>query len=286
MSLAQDQSPRDAERVQRGVQWLLAAETPLSVACRCNKLNDVKRLLAAGEDPTAASCSVGYERSSPLYQCLRFGYAECLEALLTAQIDLVDSVQIERSRLAYPHGVPPLLHLLCNMAEYSYAFRFAVSDEFECLRLLLDAGASLEPVVVQVGNMPAPIRHDAFEYARESGRGGRALRMLEEAAQLRYSIKTHGRFPRPARYAAAELLRLGYQIESGTLAPVWAEHVLPLLVSRTSRGAAPPVSLKVLFIDALDDGQVEAMLTSDDSAERAAATLERSRRIIRALKAE
>ena len=221
-----------------------------------------------------------------MYQCMRFGYAECLKALLTAQIDLVDSLQIERSRLAYPHGVPPLLHLLCNMAEYSYAFRFAVSDEFECLRLLLDAGASLEAVVVQVGNMPAPIRHDAFEYARESGRGGRALRMLEEAAQLRYSIKTHGRFPRPARYAAAELLRLGYQIESGILAPVWAEHVLPLLVSRTSRGAAPPVSLKVLFIDALDDGQVEAMLTSDDSAERAAATLERSRRIIRALKAE
>ena len=286
MSLPQD-SPRDAaERVQRRVQWLLAAETPLSVACRCNKLNDVKRLLAAGEDPTAASCSVGYERSSPLYQCLRFGYDECLKALLTAQIDLVDSVQIERSRLAYPHGVPPLLHLLCNMAEYSYAFRFAVSDEFECLRALLDAGASLEPVVVQVGNMPRPIRHDAFEYARESGRGGRALRMLEEAAQLRYSIKTHGRFPRPARYAAAELLRLGYQIESGILAPVWAEHVLPLLVSRTSRGAAPPVSLKVLFIDALDDGQVEAMLTSDDSAERAAATLERSRRIIRALKTE
>ena len=285
MSLPQD-SPRDAERVQRRVQWLLAAETPLSVACRCNDFDEVKRLLAAGEDPMAASCSVGYERSSPLYQCLRFGYDECLKALLTAQIDLVDSLQIERSRLAYPHGVPPLLHLLCNMAEYSYAFRSPVSDEFECLRLLLDAGASLEAVVVQVGNMPRPIRHDAFEYARESGRGGRALRMLEEAAQLRYSIKTHGRFPRPARYAAAELLRLGYQIESGILAPVWAEHVLPLLVSRTSRGAAPPVSLKVLFIDALDDGQVEAMLTSGDSAERAAATLERSRRIIRALKAE
>ena len=46
------------------------------------------------------------------------------------------------------------------------------------------------------------------------------------------------------------------------------------------------MSLKVLFIDALDDGQVEAMLTSDDSAERAAAPLERSRRIIRALKTE
>ena len=196
------------------------------------------------------------------------------------------SLQIERSRLAYPHGVPPLLHLLCNMAENSIAFRSPVSDEFACLRALLDAGASLDPVVVQVGRMPAPIRHDAFEYARESRYRDRAVRMLEEAAQLRYSIKTHHRFPRPARYAAAELLRLGYQIESGILAPVWAEHVLPLLVSRTNRGAAPPVSLKVLFIDALYDGQVEAMLTSDDSAERAAATLERSRRIIRALKAE
>ena len=117
------------------------------------------------------------------------------------------------------------------------------------------------------------VRHDVFEYARQIGNAD-LLRMLEAAARLRYSPATHGRFPRPARYAAAELLRLGYQIGSGVLVPVWAEHVIPFLVSRTSRGAAPRVSRQVAFIDALPGGQVEAMLASDDSVERAAATLE------------
>ena len=43
----------------------------------------------------------------------------------------------------------------------------------------------------------------------------------------------------PARYAAAELLRLGYQVGSGALVPVWSDHVLPLLVTRTSRPFYP-----------------------------------------------
>ena len=55
-----------------------------------------------------------------------------------------------------------------------------------------------------------------------------------KTVRLRYSRKTHGQFPRPARYAAAELLRLGYQVGSGALVPVWADHVLPLLVTRTT----------------------------------------------------
>ena len=98
--------------------------------------------------------------------------------------------------------------------------------------------------------------------------------MLEAAARLRYSPATHGRFPRPARYAAAEFLRLGYQIGSGVLVPVWAEHVIPFLVSRTSRGAVPTLPRSVIFIDALFDEQVEAMLVGD-YAEHAALELER-----------
>ena len=45
--------------------------------------------------------------------------------------------------------------------------------------------------------------------------------------------------PRPARYAAAELLRLGYQAGSCALVPIWADHVLPFLVTRTSRPLYP-----------------------------------------------
>ena len=73
------------------------------------------------------------------------------------------------------------------------------------------------------------------------------VRMLEDAARLEYSPRRHVRFPLPARYAAAEWLRLGYQIESKALVPVWAGHVLPFLISRTSRGAVP--SPPVLFFD-------------------------------------
>ena len=56
---------------------------------------------------------------------------------------------------------------------------------------------------------------------------------------------------------------MGYQIGAGVLVPVWAEHVLPLLVSRTSRGAVPSLPPPVLFIDSLSDAQVEAMLDGD-----------------------
>ena len=56
---------------------------------------------------------------------------------------------------------------------------------------------------------------------------------------------------------------MGYQIGAGVLVPVWAEHVLPLLVSRTSRGAVPSLPPPVIFIDSLSDAQVEAMLDGD-----------------------
>ena len=55
----------------------------------------------------------------------------------------------------------------------------------------------------------------------------------------------------------------GDEIGSGILVPVWVEHVLPLLVSRTSRGAVPSLPPPVLFIDSLSDAQVEEMLDGD-----------------------
>ena len=90
------------------------------------------------------------------------------------------------------------------------------------------------------------------------------VRMLEDAARLRYSPKTHGHFPLPARYAAAEWLRLGYRIESKALVPVWAGHVLPFLVSRTSRGAV--LSPPVLFIDRLSASDLKIMIKRGDAA--------------------
>ena len=111
------------------------------------------------------------------------------------------------------------------------------------------------------------VRHDVFEYARQIGNAD-LLRMLEAAARLRYSPATHGRFPRPARYAAAELLRLGYQIGSGILVPVWAEHVLPLLVSRTSRGAVPSLHPTVLFMDSLSEAEIDAIVFALRSRDR------------------
>ena len=111
------------------------------------------------------------------------------------------------------------------------------------------------------------VRHDVFEYARRIG-NAELLRMLEAAARLRYSPSTHRKFPRPARYAAAELLRLGYQIGSGILVPVWAEHVLPLLVSRTSRGAVPSLHPTVLFMDSLSEAEIDAIVFALRSRDR------------------
>ena len=122
---------------------------------------------------------------------------------------------------------------------------------------------------------PSMVKYNVFEFASEIG-NAELLRMLDAAARLRYSPRTHAKFPRPARYAAAEVLRLGYQIGSGVLVPAWAEHVLPFLVSRTSRGAVPTLPRSVVFIDGLSDEQVEAMLDGDYAEH---ATVEHQRRL-------
>ena len=248
-------------------------EPPLSVACYYNRVDEVRRLLAEGADPLAvAGEGPGLTNRYPaIFQCVQHGHAQCLKALLTAQIDLVDSVTTEDSRArSVTPGAPPLLHLLYYIAALA-SIRPAGGFHLECVRLLLKAGASLETVV-----SPIPVSYDGgrtyqndvydpFEYARQSGNAD-LVRMLEETRRLRYSPKTHHRFPRPARYAAAELIRLCYQIEAGVLADVWAEHVIPFLVCRTTRGAVPSLPRHVLFIDALPEDQVEAMLDGDYAA--------------------
>ena len=61
---------------------------------------------------------------------------------------------------------------------------------------------------------------------------------------------------------------------------MWAEHVIPFLVSRTSRGAVPTLPPQVLFIAALSDDQVGAMLEGDYAEH---ATLEIERRAVERL---
>ena len=154
-------------------------------------------------------------------------------------------------------------------------------DNSEQARRTYEAGASLEPTLTREQDdlWEGYPGDNALDIARRA-ENDELVRMLEDAARLRYSIASHRRFPPPARYAAAELLRLGYQIGSGVLVPVWAEHVIPFLVSRTSRGAVPTLPRSVVFIDALSDDQVGAMLEGDYAEH---ATLEIERRAVERL---
>ena len=242
---------------------------PLAVACYYNRVDEVKRLLASGADPLEESY-IDANDGSPLFtlpqqrsmfQCVHFGYAECVKALLTAQPELVDSgATLDKE----PDKMSPLLYLLSHMASPpNHQLERPGSDPIRCIRLLLDAGASLEPVVLKI--MGGTLTNDAFRYARMSGNGA-LVRMLGDAARLRYSPKTHRRFPRLARYAAAEGLRLGYQIDSGVLSPVWAEHVRPFLVSRTSRGAVPSLSPASLFINTLSVSELKKIVARGEAA--------------------
>ena len=52
------------------------------------------------------------------------------------------------------------------------------------------------------------------------------------------------------------------------LVPVWAEHVLPLLVSRTSRGAVPSLHPTVLFMDSLSEAEIDAIVFALRSRDR------------------
>ena len=135
---------------------------------------------------------------------------------------------------------------------------------------MLEAGASLEPTLTQYDESHPWMGHlgdNALDIAQRSG-NEKLVGMLAAAACLRYSVARHCRFPPPARYAAAELLRLGYQIGSGILVPVWAEHVLPLLVSRTSRGAVPSLHPTVLFMDSLSEAEIDAIVFALRSRDR------------------
>ena len=284
---------------------------PLARACYDNNVDEIKRLLASGADPLEpVPDGSPFAGGFAIHVCCHFAHLDCLRCLLaTGCLGQLDDGYQGTHFVSTEEDKTPLIMLCLRAGHTVPATPFTVTGQTSpspseshlataaCVKLLLDEGASLEPVLKYrvTDRDPFPHRRDRVNDVVLGLKGDNALeiarladdealvRIIDESAGLRYSPKTHRRFPRAARYAAAKLLRPCYQIGSGALAPVWAEHVLPFLVSRTSRGAVPPVSRKVLFIDALSDDQVEAMAASDDSAEQAAAELELQRRRMAAL---
>ena len=268
---------------------------PLFLACCRNNVNAVKRLLTSGADvlERVPRGPFSFAGGLAIHACCHFAHVDCLRCLLATGIE----EQLDDGR---PGGigstqagsdVTPLI-ALCLRAGHRFPPTIVDDDDSidddvpisllpplhtvhtataACVRLLLDAGASLEPALVhehvhmqndQTLGLPGDV---ALDIARRAG-NEEIVRMLEDAARLEYSPRRHVRFPLPARYAAAEWLRLGYQIESKALVPVWAGHVLPFLVSRTSRGAVP--SPPVLFFDEICLNDLKNMVTRGAAAKR------------------
>ena len=116
---------------------------PLLVACYDGRVADVRALLASGADPRAPSA----EGDTPIFSCIHFGYANILEKLLaTGQYDLVHQVQTSFN----PCYVPPLFYLLYYWAKPDRPqLKWPGSDPLECVRLLMEAGASVDAVEAQ-----------------------------------------------------------------------------------------------------------------------------------------
>ena len=188
------------------------------------------------------------KRGIALHEACNYAHVDCVRALLATEC----YEQLDWRTAKY--GMTPLIRLCKRACDTPITGvpqnnPHRIADTLPCVELLLEAGAALEPKTTEVvTSLVAPIAPDqpplrrfpsgltALDFAYLSGRSD-IVRALEEAASLRYSVQTHRRFLRPARYVAAHSLRLGYQIGSGALLPVWAARVLPFLISRTSRRA-------------------------------------------------
>ena len=193
----------------------------LKLACTIGDVEAVNKLLASGTDPLATGAPIDWHHDTPaIHHCIIHAQPACLEALLaTGNLELLEQVTFT--------GVTPLRRAIDNIQHENYCCLKCACKLFECVEILLEAGA-------RIGSVPICHYEYAFDLDLES--------MLEDAANLRFSRLTHQQFPQPARVFAAETLRLGYQIASkigsGALPPVWEEHVMPFLVGRTSRPMA------------------------------------------------
>ena len=119
---------------------------PLLVACYDGRVEDVRKLLAAGADPRLPCGDQRISWRLCIFNCVHFGYADVLEALLaTGHYELVHQVQN-----VIPRGAPPLMYLLWHWAQPNHhVLKRAGSDPLECVRLLMEAGASVDAVEAQ-----------------------------------------------------------------------------------------------------------------------------------------
>ena len=183
-----------------------------------------------------------------LHTACHMGRPEVVRLLLTE-----DLLQLDVAR---PHdGLTPLLSACGTNLEDSPICPADKIDRAECVRLLLDAGASLDPVLCTSGHAMDPRRVPAADRVEVSPldaakRAGNldCARLIATAMALSHSPAAHRHFPPHARAYAVALLGLGVQVAAaklpaarqGAFLDVWVACVIPPLVSRDSRTPEPP----------------------------------------------
>ena len=204
-----------------------------------------------------------------LHAACQMGRPEVVRLLLTE-----DLLQLDVAR---PHdGLTPLLSACGTNLEHNPSCPADKIDRAECVRLLLDAGASLDPVlccntltlssagtglresagswnpVVPASSsrqLPAEdrVKVSLLDAAKRAGNLDCA-RLIATAMALTHSPAAHRDFPPHARAYAVTLLGLGVQVAAaklpgarqGAFLDVWVACVLPQLVSRDSCTPGPP----------------------------------------------
>ena len=185
-----------------------------------------------------------------LHTACHMGRPEVVRLLLTE-----DLLQLDVAR---PHdGLTPLLSACGTNLEHCPLCPADKIDRAECVRLLLDAGASLDPVLCRGSEHSPTSLHFApgqergqinpLDAAKRAGNVDCA-RLIATAMALTHSPAAHRHFPPPARAYAVALLGLGVQVAAaklpvarqGAFLDVWVACVLPQLVSRDSCTPGPP----------------------------------------------
>ena len=190
-----------------------------------------------------------------LHTACHMGRPEVVRLLLTEDLLQLDVVA--------PHdGLTPLLSACStNLGHRGSACPNDRIDRPECVRLLLDAGASLDPVFwhdpdegYRAGRELEPLEDRSIlvllhplDAAKRAG-NLECARLITAAMALSHSPAAHRHFPPNARAYAVTLLGLGVQVAAAKLPParqgafldVWVGGVIPQLVRRDSRTPGPP----------------------------------------------
>ena len=234
-----------------------------------------RKLLATGSsvfDPQKAAYEKILQREE--YEATIFSSGEEMHGSSAGQIALHTACHMARPEVvrllltedllqldvARPYdGFTPLLSACGTNLEHSPMCPADKIDRAECVRLLLDAGASLDPVLCRTSERPLNSLSLRFAPGEERGqvnpldaakRVGNldCARLIATAMALTHSPAAHRDFPPHARAYAVTLLGLGVQVAAaklpgarqGAFLDVWVACVLPQLVSRDSCTPGPP----------------------------------------------